>query len=87
MHNVVMDRYCRFVVDISSDLRRPTSVTVFAVGESTLELLFVLHDSEKTCLTSGNFAPPELISFKTSDEFGDLHAALYLPDPKVTKII
>ena len=89
MHSVVMDKYCKYVVDTSSDLRRPSSVKVFAV-EDTLKLLFVLHDvaghDDKAGSAIGNsYAPPELISFKTSDDTEELHAAVYLPDPKVSR--
>ena len=88
MHNIIMDRYCKFAVVVSSDLQRPTSMKVFAV-ENTLRLLFVLHDvsiqNSKFMSNGSNYVPPELISFKTSDGLEDLHAALYLPDPKVSE--
>lgn len=87
MHDIVMDDLCRIVIDSSSDLTRPTSVKVYTIDNKKLRHLFSLHDSSaqerKKGSVGGNFAPPELINFKTSDGTQDLHAVLYLPDPKV----
>lgn len=46
----------------------------------------MLHDAatqDGKLAESGLFAPPEIITYKTSDGTADLHAALYLPDAKV----
>ena len=48
-----------------------------------LSLMFVLHDAshdEPNIIYTRNFAPPELISFPSSDGAVELHGALYLPD-------
>jgi len=90
MHSIVMDRFCQILVDTSSDLKRPTSVKVYAVQKNSLKLLFVLHDNSNVIRNTvggavNNYTSPELIKFKTSDQSEDLYAALYLPDPKVSK--
>jgi len=94
MHSVVLDDDCRLFVDTYSDLGRPTTVKVHAINEnSSARLLFVMYDASKTVRPqnpnerfsdpSYQLAPPELLSFPTSDGTEILHAALYRPNSQI----
>lgn len=85
MHSVTMDAQCQYLVDSFSDLRSPTSIKVYRISivDSTPrpQLLFVLHDaSAEEASFAKSFAPPELLTFPSSDGTAQLYGALYLPD-------
>lgn len=95
MHSVTMDASCRIFVDSCSDLARPPTVKIYSIPldgvtnegkghlAGNLKLRCVLHDSTKDFVPSSSPSPPELISFPSSDGTTTLHAALYLPNPKI----
>jgi dipeptidyl-peptidase-4 len=95
MHNVVMDSSCRIFLDSCSDLTRPPTIKIYSIppcgasseakesATANLKLRCVLFDATVDFAPSMSPSPPELLSFPTSDGTATLHAALYLPNPKI----
>lgn len=94
MHSIVMDESCKYFVDTSSDLHRPTTVCVYelpTVERRTIRHVVTMYDAifDDKSLVGGRgdlisaLPAPELLSFPTLDGTETLHAALYRPDPNL----
>jgi dienelactone hydrolase len=80
MHNFVMDQGCRYFVDTSSDLDRPTTVKIYELptnGRTTVRRILTLYDAVRDDVSTPSMGSTD------SKEQGPIDLVKLLPPPEL----